>query len=288
MEQTYFCPAKINLFLEVVDQRPDGYHDIDYIMQAVTLCDTVTVGFTAGSGKITLTCDHPDLPCDERNIAYRAAQRYLAAAGLTTYDVTIHIEKKIPIAAGLAGGSTDCAGVLRALHTMLNALSEDELFDLAKGLGADVPFCYASGCARVGGIGELLRYCPSLTRDAIIVIAKGGEGVSTAEAYRQMDLPMDPPRERLMPHDMLRALRQNDGGEVAALLYNAFEPVILPQRPLAAHAKEAMIEAGAAGALMSGSGPSVFGIFYDWDDAERAYNRLLSEGYQTFIAHPVV
>jgi 4-diphosphocytidyl-2-C-methyl-D-erythritol kinase len=257
-------------------------------MQAVTLCDTVTVGFTAGSGKITLTCDQPDLPCDERNIAYRAASRYLAAAGLTTYDVTIHIEKKIPIAAGMAGGSTDCAGVLRCLQTMLTALSEDALYELAKGLGADVPFCLSSGCARVGGIGEMLRPCPSLTRDAIIVIAKGGEGVSTAEAYRQMDLPKDPPRQCETPYAMLRALERADGGEVAALLYNAFEQVILPQRPLAAHAKKAMIEAGAAGALMSGSGPSVFGIFYDWDDAERVYNRLLSEGYQTFIAHPVV
>lgn len=284
MEQTYFCPAKINLFLEVEGIRPDGYHDIDSVMQAVTLCDTVTVGFTAGSGRITLTCDHPDLPCDERNIAYRAAQRYLEAAGLTTYDVTIHIEKKIPLAAGLAGGSTDCAGVLRCLQNMLAALSEEELYDLARRLGADVPFCLRSGCCRTEGIGEVLTPYPPLTRDAIIVIAKAGEGVSTAEAYRQMDLP----RRRESSSAMLRALERMDGGEVAALLYNAFEQVILPLRPLAAHAKEAMIEAGAAGALMSGSGPSVFGIFYNWDDAERVYQRLLGEGYQTFIAHPVV
>ena len=188
MEQTYFCPAKINLFLEVGDVRPDGYHDIDSVMQAVTLCDTVTVSFMAGSGKITLTCDHPDLPCDERNIAYRAAQGYLNAAGLTTYDVKIHIEKKIPLAAGLAGGSTDCAGVLRCLQNMLVALSEEELYDLAKRLGADVPFCLRSGCSRTGGIGEVLTPYPSLTREAILVIAKGGEGVSTAEAYRQMFL----------------------------------------------------------------------------------------------------
>lgn len=284
MEQTYFCPAKINLFLEVGHLRPDGYHDIDSVMQAVTLCDRVTVNFTAGSGKITLTCDHPDLPCDRRNIAYRAAESYLVEAGLTTYDVSIHIEKKIPLAAGLAGGSTDCAGVLRCLQNMLAALSEDALYDLARRLGADVPFCLRSGCCRTEGIGEVLTPYPALPRDAIIVIAKGGEGVSTAEAYRQMDLP----RNRETSSAMLRALERRDGGEVAALLYNGFEQVILPLRPLAAHAKEAMIEEGAAGALMSGSGPSVFGIFYNWDDAERVLNRLQSEGYQTFIAHPVV
>ena len=284
MEQTYFCPAKINLFLEVEGIRPDGYHDIDSVMQAITLCDTVTVAFTAGSGKITLTCDHPDLPCDERNIAYRAARRYLDAAGLTTFDVNIHIEKKIPLAAGLAGGSADCAGVLRCLQNMLAALSEDELYELARGLGADVPFCLRSGCCRTEGIGEVLTPYPSLTRDAILVIAKKGEGVSTKEAYAQMDLP----RKRQTSASMLRALERMDGGEIAALLYNGFESVILPLRPYAAHAKQVMIGEGAAGALMSGSGPSVFGIFFDWDDAERVYNRLQNEGYQTFIAHPVV
>lgn len=284
MEQTYFCPAKINLFLEVGGIRPDGYHDIDSVMQAVTLCDRITVTLTEGEGQITLACDNPDLPCDRGNIAYRAAEGYLAEAGITGYDVKVEIEKKIPLAAGLAGGSTDCAGVLRCLQTMLSALSEEALYDLARRLGADVPFCLRSGCCRTEGIGEILTPYPALSRDAIIVIAKGGEGVSTADAYRQMDLP----RQRQTSASMLRALERRDGGEVAALLYNAFEDVILPQRPLAAHAKQAMIEEGAQGALMSGSGPSVFGIFYSWDDAERVYNRLLGEGYQTFLVHPVV
>lgn len=284
MEQTYFCPAKINLFLEVWDVRPDGYHDIDSVMQAIALCDTVTVRLTSGSGQITLTCDHPALPCDERNIAYRAAQAYLAEAGIDTYDVFVDILKKIPLAAGLAGGSTDAAGVLRAMQGLLQALSEDALYALARRLGADVPFCLRSGCCRTEGIGEVLTPYPALTRDAIVVVAKKGEGVSTKEAYGQMDLP----RNRQSSSAMLRALERRDGGEIAALLYNGFESVILPLRPCAARAKQVMIGEGAAGALMSGSGPSVFGIFFSWDDAERVYNRLLGEGYETFLVHPVV
>lgn len=284
MEQTYFCPAKINLFLEVGDLRPDGYHDIDSVMQAVTLCDTVTVTLTPGAGKIDLICDHPDLPSDSQNIAYRAAEAYLAEAELFDCDVRIGIKKKIPLAAGLAGGSTDAAGVLRAMQTLLAALSEERLYALAGRLGADVPFCLRSGCCRTEGIGEVLTPYPALSRDTIIVVAKGGEGVSTAEAYRQMDLP----RSRQSCAAMLRALERRDGGEAAALLYNAFEAVILPLRPLAARAKQVMVEEGASGALMSGSGPSVFGLFYNWDDAERVYNRLLGEGYETFLVHPVV
>lgn len=284
MKQTYFCPAKINLFLEVGEKRPDGYHDIDSIMQAVTLCDRVSVTLTEGDGKITLTCDDPRLPTDSGNIAYRAAERYFAEAGITGYDALIEIEKKIPLAAGLAGGSTDCAGVLRCLQSMLSALSEEKLYDVGRRLGADVPFCLRSGCCRTEGIGEVLTPVQSLSRDAILVIAKGGEGVSTAEAYRQMDLP----RTRQSSAPILRAMERGDSGEVAALLYNSFEGVILPIHPEASYAKSVMISEGCAGALMSGSGPSVFGIFFDWDDANRAHEHLLQKGYQSYIASPVI
>lgn len=284
MKQTYFCPAKINLFLEVGEKRPDGYHDIDSIMQAVALCDRVSVTLTEGEGRITLTCDNPLLPTDNKNIAYRAAERYLAKAGISRYDVAVEIEKKIPLAAGLAGGSADCAGVLRCLQSLLSALSEEELYALGKQLGADVPFCLRSGCCCTEGIGEVLTPLSPLSRDAILVIAKGGEGVSTAEAYRQMDLP----RTRQSSASILRALERGDSGEVAALLYNSFEGVILPIHKEATYAKELMIAEGCAGALMSGSGPSVFGIFFDWDDANRAHERLLAKGYESFIASPVV
>lgn len=283
--ETLFCPAKINLFLEVGDKRADGYHNIDSIMQAVSLCDRVTLTLTEGSGRITLTCDHPSLPADSRNIAYRAAERYLAEAGIRDVDVAIELEKKIPLEAGLAGGSTDCAGVLRAMQNLLGGMSEEELFELAAKLGADVPFCLACGCHRAEGIGEKLTSLPSLSRDCILVIVKGGEGVSTKEAYAKID---EAAGERQSIAPIMRALARPDYAEVAALMFNRFEQVILPLRPAVAFAKETMIAEGAAGAMMSGSGPSVFGIFFSWDDAERAYSRLLDAGYESFLVNPVL
>lgn len=283
--ETLFCPAKINLFLEVGEKRADGYHDIDSVMQAVSLCDRVTVTLTKGSGEITLTCDCSALPTDNRNIAWRAAERYLKESGVSDLDVAIEIEKKIPLEAGLAGGSTDCAGVLRALQNMLGGVSEEKLYEIAKGLGADVPFCLACGCCRAEGIGEKLTKCPPLSRDCILVIVKGGEGVSTKEAYAKID---EAAGERCSSAPILRALERPDYAEVAALMFNRFEEAILPLRPAVAFAKEVMISEGAAGALMSGSGPSVFGIFFSWDDAERAYSRLLEAGYDSFMVNPVL
>lgn len=283
--ETLFCPAKINLFLEVGDKRADGYHNIDSLMQAVSLCDRVTVTLTEGSGRITLACDCPTLPVDRRNIAWRAAERYLAESGVSDADVAIEIEKRIPLEAGLAGGSTDCAGVLRAMQTMLSGMSEERLYAIAKELGADVPFCLACGCHRAEGIGEKLTRYPSLSRDCILVIVKGGEGVSTKEAYAMIDQAAG---ERRSIEPILRALERPDYGEVAAMMFNRFEEVILPLRPAVAFAKETMISEGAAGAMMSGSGPSVFGIFFSWDDAERAYSRLLEAGYESFLVNPVL
>lgn len=283
--ETLFCPAKINLFLEVGEKRADGYHNINSVMQAVALCDTVTVSLEEGSGQIALTCDHPALPTDRRNIAYRAAECYLTEAGAADVDVAIAIEKKIPLEAGLAGGSTDCAGVLRAMQNLLGALSEEKLYEIAAKLGADVPFCLLSGAAHAEGIGEKLTRCRSLSRDCILVIVKGGEGVSTKEAYAKID---EAAGERNSSAALLRALEKPDCGEAAALMFNRFEQIILPLRPAVAHAKQAMIEEGAAGAMMSGSGPSVFGIFFSWDDAERAYQRLHKDGYESFLVHPVL
>lgn len=282
--ETLFCPAKINLFLEVGDKREDGYHNIDSVMQAVSLCDRVTLTVSEGEGKITLVCDHPDLPADSRNIAYRAAERYLAESGINDIDVAIEIEKKIPLEAGLAGGSADCAGVLRAMQKLLGALSEEKLFALAAKLGADVPFCLVGSAARAQGIGEKLTRCRSLSRDCIIVVVKGGEGVSTKEAYAMID---EARGERKNAEPILRALERPDCGEAAAMMFNRFEAVILPLRPAVAFAKEVMIAQGAAGAMMSGSGPSVFGIFFSWDDAERAYSQLLEAGYDSFLVNPI-
>lgn len=281
--QTLFCPAKINLFLEVLDRRPDGYHGIDSIMQSVNLCDIVELFLRDGSGRVTLDCTNPDLPTDRRNIAYLAAERYFDVCNRHDLDLTIRIEKKIPLAAGLAGGSTDAAGVLVGLNRMLGALSQPELMELGRTIGADVPFCIACGCMRAEGIGELLTPATALSPEYTLVIAKGGGGVSTGAAYDAID--GNPSRHSA--DAMLDALRRGDVGEVCDRLYNAFERVVAPVRPRVGYAKELLLRAGAMGALMSGSGPSVFGIFSDLDAAENVCERLKSEGYEAFVAAPV-
>lgn len=281
--QTIFCPAKINLFLEVLDLRPDGYHNIDTIMQSVNLCDTVRVDLSDGSGRITLTCSNPTLPTDNRNIAYRAAQRFLDELDRRDLDVAISIEKKIPIAAGLAGGSTDAAGVLIALGRMLPGIPQDRLLEIGRGLGADVPFCMRCGCARAQGIGEILTPLPGLSPEYTIVVAKGGEGVSTKAAYEALDAAPS----RISASDMADALTRGDVGEVCDRLYNAFERIVPAERPMVGFAKNAMLHGGALAALMSGSGPSVFGIFSDLDRAEATCEYLKTKGYEAFVAAPV-
>ena len=177
--------AKINLFLEVGLRRADGYHDIESVMQAVTLCDKVTVEAGDGVGRgIALECD--GLPTDRGNIAYRAAELFCRAAGIEPH-VKIHIEKRIPVAAGLAGGSTDGAAVLYALNAIYDGvLDGKKLHALAARLGADVPFCLDGGTALARGIGEQLSECPVLP-DCHILIAKRSEGVLTPEAFRELD-----------------------------------------------------------------------------------------------------
>ncbi len=281
--QTVFCPAKINLFLEVLDRRPDGYHNIDSLMQSVDLCDTVCVELTPGSGAVTLECTDPTLPTDRRNIACLAAERFLAQIGRTDLDVSVRIDKKIPVAAGLAGGSTDAAGTLIALDRLIPGIPAARLLEIGKGIGADVPFCMYPGCARTQGIGEILTPLPGLTPEYPIVIAKGGEGVSTGAAYAALDASPS----RRSADAMADALRNSDLSAVLDGLYNAFERVVPDQRPMVRLAKEAMLHGGAAAALMSGSGPSVFGIFTDPDAAENVCSYLSGKGFAAFVCYPV-
>lgn len=281
--QTVFCPAKINLFLEVLDRRPDGYHNIDSIMQSVDLCDTVRVEIAPGGGRIALSCSDPALPTDRRNTAALAAERFLAKAGRSDLDVRIDIDKKIPVAAGLAGGSADAAGVLIALDRLLPGIPADRLMEIARSVGADVPFCMRPGCARAQGIGEILTPLPGLTPEYTLVIAKGGEGVSTKAAYEALDAKS----ARLSADEMSAALLRADLSAVLDGLYNAFEDLVARERPAVNQAKNAMLHGGAHAALMSGSGPSVFGIFTDLDAAENVCAYLSGKGYFACVCSPV-
>lgn len=286
--------AKINLLLDVVGRRSDGYHRIDGVMQTVGLCDDLSVSLDrAGTGLTVRIPENADIPADRTNLVWRAAEAFLSRCPLRG-GVTVTLTKRIPVAGGLAGGSTDAACVLRLLDRMAgaDALSPEELLAVAQTLGADVPFCLLSPCGamRTQGIGEVLTPVPALP-DCAIVIAKSGEGVSTPWGYGQLDRLYGDFADRTAEtgrrvETMLSALRAGDLDRIAAACYNIFEEAVIPVRPCVQELKDRMLEAGAKVAMMSGSGPSVFGIFTDRGAAERLVSRLCRAGVQAFLTEP--
>ncbi len=283
--------AKINLYLDVVSKRPNGYHDIVSIMQTVSLCDFVTVGFCSGNATcIRLEASgNPDMPTDCRNLAWRAAEALLTAAGAHG-EVFISIEKHIPMAAGLAGGSSDAAAVLRGLNALLPApLSLSALCAIGARLGADIPFCIVGGGALVGGIGDVLTEIPAMP-SCTLVVACMGEGVSTPWAYGELDARYDDfahaePNSERVEH-LLYSI-QTDGALAACKdFYNLFEEVVPATHPAVDRIKDEMHAAGAERAMMSGSGPSVFGVFAEQAQAESACEKLKRLGAHAFVCHP--
>ncbi len=306
MEITRNAHAKINLFLDITGRRPDGYHTITGVMQAVSLHDRVTVSVEEPVGKhlcalgprpgaaeqITLTCSNPDLPTDGKNLAWRAAEAFFAATGTGCRRLSIHIDKRIPAAAGMAGGSTDAAAVLCALNELYDhPLSTDALCGVGLTLGADVPFCIRGGTHLSEGVGEELTPLASLP-DCTILVACAGEGVSTPGAYRALDgmygnFAPDAYAPRYAELDALRAaLAAADLDGVTAHMFNLFETAILPIHTTARHIKQTMQAAGGA-AMMSGSGPSVFGIFHDEPAAAAAVASLSADGIPAWVCRPV-
>lgn len=277
--------AKINLFLSVRGRRPDGYHDIESVMQTVSLGDTVTVDAEAAEEtEIALTVTDPALPTGEGNIAYRTARAFLDEVH-TAARVRIHIEKNIPVAGGLAGGSTDGAAVLRGLNDIFGSpMGAYELCRIGARIGADVPFCIIGGTAATYGIGEIVQPTPPLP-DCIILIVRPHESVSTAEAYRKIDM-LRYGDEKPMG-DMLSALGGGRLDGVISSAYNVFEKV-MPGGSEVFRVKDALCSCGAHLAMMSGSGPSVFGIFEDASSAERAASALSSLGYDSVVSRPTI
>ncbi len=282
--------AKINLFLDVTAKRENGYHEIVSIMQTVSLCDLVTVDFRPHlHTSVHLNASGNDrMPTDCRNLAWRAAELFLSEVGRTG-EVFIGIEKHIPMAAGLAGGSADAAAVLRGLNALCDApLHMDALCELGSRLGADVPFCIVGGTCLAQGIGEQLKECPSAP-DVPMVVACKGEGVSTPWAYGRLDeryrqfvdggshAPLRP---------LLSALETQAHAETAKYLYNIFEEVVPAVHGDIEPLKQVMREEGAAVSMMSGSGPSVFGMFEEHEAAARACKRLREMGAAAFVCHP--
>lgn len=274
--------AKINLLLDIIYRRTDGYHDLFMIMQSIGIYDTVTVTETK-SKKITITCNIDDIPLDEHNIAYKAAAAFFDSTKIKNKGVNIDIVKRIPHAAGMAGGSADGAGVLVALNELTGAgLSDDELCAVGVKIGADVPFCIKGGTLLAQGIGDVLNKVKPL-RKCYIVIAKPDCSVNTASAYKQFD-------ECGKVHTpdklgMLYAMQSRDLKEICSKMENVFEQFIAVDNKV--EIKEVMRNNGALGVCMSGSGPTVFGIFDNKDSAEKCALELKPLAKDIAVTTPV-
>ncbi len=279
MLRSFPAPAKINLCLHVLGRRPDGYHELAMLMQRVSLFDRVTIDLETDS-RTVVTCSGVELAVGEENIAARAARLLLDAAG-QTWAVTIDIDKQIPLAAGLGGGSSDAAAVLTGLDAMLGLnLSRPQLMALGRRLGADVPFFIFASSAWATGIGDLLEAGPPLP-EVWYLLVNPGIAVSTSWVYGNLGLtsPGDVARLREFPRTT---------GDLVRLLHNDLEQVTIGRFPLIAGIKRRLLELGAAGALMSGSGPTVFGVFDDESMARSALGVIQSESaWRVWLVEPV-
>jgi 4-diphosphocytidyl-2-C-methyl-D-erythritol kinase len=287
-----YAYAKINLYLDVLSKRDDGFHEVKTVMHTVSLADEITVSVSESDRpQVRLTVlGHPKLPTDSRNLAVRAAELFLAST-LIRDEVNIRLVKRIPVAAGLAGGSSDAAAVLRALNKAYKRpLTEKRLLQLAAELGSDVPYCLIGGTALCYGRGENVQRLPDRLK-LNLVLAVGKEHVSTPQAYAELDkLYSDFKAERSDAHESLYdaiSVAIQSGDITDAKLYNIFENAIFATCHEAESIKERMIELGATHALMSGSGPSVYGIFKSKADAEKAKDTLVSLGVSAYTAETV-
>ena len=291
MTETSVCVrgyAKINLHLDVVGRMENGYHRVETVMQTVSLCDDVTLSFKKTSG-FSLHCNIQNVPQDGRNLAIRAADLFCEATGVAC-GLHIEIEKRIPMAAGMAGGSADAAAVLIGMNRLYGQLlSLEQLCALGGRLGADVPFCIVGGTAYADGKGDVLHEFPSMPKCSL-VIACAGEGVSTPWAYGVLDKRYDDftvTSAHGQLAELREAMRNGNLSDVASRMYNIFETPVLEQRPVAARIREILLACGAVGAMMSGSGPSVFGIFEEETQAREAMRVLSKQGYDPYLCEPM-
>lgn len=273
--------AKINLSLDITGRRADGYHELDTVMQSVSLADTVELSKTA-DGTISVRCDDTSIPQGGDNIAHRAALAYFDAAGLPAQSVSVFIRKRIPSQAGLGGGSADAAAVLHGLCALFSPLPEDALLRAGASAGADVPFCLTGGTLRARGIGELLSPVPVLPACPMLIV-KPPIGMSTAAAYAAYDhLPTGcPPRTGAL----LTALEDGSLDAIGAALDNAFANA--SPLPAVESIRRTLRAAGAVGACMSGSGTAVFGLFADEHTARHCAGTFDGTGVACFLCHPV-
>jgi len=272
-------PAKINLTLEVLDKRPDGFHNIQSIMHTISLCDFLTISVTENSvseNEIILSGTSDEIPYDERNIVYKAAKLYLETLNVNAKKIAVHIEKNIPVSAGLAGGSTNASGAFYGLNELFGRkLSREKLHSLAAKLGSDLNFCLDGGCALCTGRGEIIKKLPS-AQFKVSLIKPKSLGISAKEAYQKFALLAD----KSHPDNTSKLERELiDGKFDKSLIYNSLEKAILPDYEVLQTIKDKVKDS-----MMSGSGPTFFVLEKEfdsnWDRAEfDIFNNLTSVNF---------
>ena len=276
--------AKLNLTLDVLGKRPDGYHDLRMVMQSIELADTLTLTRN-DTGELRVGTNLHFLPNNERNLAAQAALRWWERENTVPCGLDINIEKHIPVCAGMGGGSSDAAAVLRALNQMEDRhLDLDILAEIGALVGSDVPYCVMGGTALAEGRGEVLTPLPPLPK-CWVVLCKPEFSISTPALFAKIDSV----RLRCRPDakGAVAALEAGDLAGVARRMYNVFEDVLEPRRLAEINEiKSILIDCGALGASMSGSGPSVFGLFADSDRAQEACGRLRNSYRDVFLCAP--
>lgn len=275
--------AKINLGLDVIRRLPNGYHEVKMIMQSIGLCDELTLEKTPEG--ITLTTDHPELSCGEDNLVYRAAKLMFDTYRIPG-GVHIHLQKTIPIAAGMAGGSTDAAAAMKGINRLFDLeIPMPRLMELGMSIGADVPYCILGGTALAEGMGEKLTPLTPAP-DFYILVIKPHISVSTKYVYEHLDL------AKIQRHPdidgMVRSIESSSLQGILDRMGNVLETVTVPAFPVIDTLKRRIRELGAINSLMSGSGPTVFGIFLSEQAAEFACEQLKSENpsIQVFLTTP--
>lgn len=276
--------AKINLGLDVVRRLENGYHEVKMVMQTVGIYDVLT--FEKAAEGIVITTDSGELPTDENNLIYKAARLMLERFSVQE-GVRIHLKKNIPIAAGMAGGSTDAAATLKGVNELFDlGASRKELMELGVKIGADVPYCVMGGTALAEGIGERLTALKPAP-DCFLLVAKPDINVSTKFVYEHLDAAGVDKHPDI--DGMVEAISEGSIQGIIDRMENVLESVTIPAHPIIDTIKSRMKELGAANSLMSGSGPTVFGIFTDREAADKAYEQIKSEqlAKQVFVTEMI-
>lgn len=274
--------AKINISLDVIGKREDGYHELKMIMQNIDLYDVLN--FNKAKSGINITCNKSYIPTNEKNLVYRACKLFIDIYNIK-YGVDIYIKKNIPVAAGLAGGSADAAAALVTMNELFEVnATQNELMKIGLKIGADVPYCIVGGTALCEGIGEIITSLKPF-KNHVLIILKPAFGVSTKDIYENLDV------FKIYKHpnteELIKAINDDDVKFISNSMKNILENVTLRKYPVLRTIKKEICEAGALGAMMSGSGPTIFAFFEDMLKAQRCYDKMKLKYKEVYITRTI-